>query len=492
LKKKGIYFFILIVVLFPSSFCLGAASRGAGFQLFKLKYAGQEILPVDFNGDNLEDIIIVDEPNLLFFFQREGDGFGEEADLVYSLGDKPAIFWAAQVGEEPGECILVMTHNGVSKVRYKPGDREPVWKRLIERSTLVPEECEELNMVYFRLSADTGDGYPLIILPREGRLEIWKYDDGWVHDHSIEKGLRRSVYGPYKGTGYTEQFRLDMNIDDIDGDRRKDLVICEHEKGTVTFNVYPQREGDVFSLKPACAYKDEWDWRTWGGVVDINKDGRADFIKGRWLEEPWFIPGTLSGKVIIRVFITGSDGSVPEEPQYVFRKSDWNSSIPIVDIDGDGYVDMVLGYTLIRGREDIRKSLSSRKMDHSLRFHFYNGQRYSLKPDCQRDVTIDVGGPEIHLTWSRRHYLQTHICLEGDFNGDGKLDLLVKDRRKEASVYLFSSREEGFSNKAWQRFGDIGEVKRFIPRDLNRDGLSDLIVIDDDKNHLKVFLSRLK
>ena len=96
----------------------------------------------------------------------------------------------------------------------------------------------------------------------------------------------------------------------------------------------------------------------------------------------------------------------------------------------------------------------------------------------------------MHLTWSRRHYLQTQICVDGDFDGDGERDLLVKDQKDRASVYLFISRKKGFSKKADMRFNDIKGVENFVTRDLNKDRISDLIVIGSRKDAIKVFLSK--
>jgi hypothetical protein len=98
----------------------------------------------------------------------------------------------------------------------------------------------------------------------------------------------------------------------------------------------------------------------------------------------------------------------------------------------------------------------------------------------------------MHLTWSRRHYIQTQICVDGDFDGDAERDLLVKDKENKASVYLFISRKKGFSKKADIQFTDIRGVEGFIADDLNKDSISDLIVIGSRKDAIKVFLSRKK
>ena len=283
-----------------------------------------------------------------------------------------------------------------------------------------------------------------------------------------------------------------MNIGDLNGDGLDDLVICENNNGKTLFKIYPQTKEGTFAMKPAQSYEDEWDWRTWVCLHDINKDGKVDVIKNKWLQEPWFIPGTYSGKVLVQIFMSDAEGEVPEQAAFTFRKNDWISSIPIVDVDGDGFMDLILGYGLFESREGARKSLTAKKLDHNLRVHFYHSEGYHQQPDCQKDITIHLGHFGMHLTWSRRQYLETQICVDGDFDGDGENDLLVKDQKDKASVYLFISRKKGFSKKTDMQFNDVRSVEQFIADDLNEDGISDLIVIGSRKDAIKVFLSKRK
>jgi hypothetical protein len=138
----------------------------------------------------------------------------------------------------------------------------------------------------------------------------------------------------------------------------------------------------------------------------------------------------------------------------------------------------------------VKKSLTAKKLDHNLRVHFYHSEGFSQKPDCQKDIAIQLRHFGMHLTWSRRHYLETQISVDGDFDGDGERDLLVKDKKDKASVYLFISRKKGFSKKSNIQFNDIKRVEQFIADDLNKDGISDLIVTGSRRDAIKVFLSR--
>jgi len=490
--KYDILFFFMACFLLLTGLSSEVQGAKATFRSFDVKSNYKEILFFDFDGDGLDDIILIDEPNLVFFFQDPKSGFTKTPNLVYSLGDKPSVIWPARLGNSPGQDILVMTNEGVDSLSFVDRSKMPVRNKLINQQTIVPEKCEEPAVVSFTLSANTAKEFPLIFIPTENRLEIWKYGEQWHYIDSLQGIPEARIWGPYKTAGYTKQYWLNINIGDLNGDGLEDLVICEENNGKAVFKVYPQKQDGSFTLKPSQSFEDEWNWRTWICLQDINKDGNIDIIKNTWLQEPWFIPGTYSGKVLVQIFMSDVQGNIPNKPTFVFRKNDWISSMPIVDVDGDGFIDIVLGYGLFDSREGVRKTITAKKLDHSLRIHFHHGDGFHEKPDIQKDVIIQLEHYGMYLTWSRRDYLETLISIDGDFDGDGRKDLLVKDEEDKASVYFFISREQGFSKKPDIQFNDIKKVERFITVDLNKDGISDLIVLSRKKDSFKVFLSKRK
>jgi hypothetical protein len=461
------------------------------FMRYELKSSYNELLFSDFDGDGLDDIIIIDGPNLVFFFQDGKNGFTNTPNLIYSLGSNPSVVWHAKLGKKAVQDILVMTGEGVDSLSFVDRNKPPLRTKLINQQTIIPEKCEESAVVSFTLSANTAEEFPLVFVPAENGLEIWKYDEQWHCIYLLHGIPEAHIWGPYKTVGYTKQYWLNLNIGDLNGDGLEDLVICEEHNGKVVFKIYSQKQDGSFALKPSQSFEDKWDWRTWICFQDINKDGRVDVIKNKWIEEPWFLPATSSGKVLVQIFFADADGKIPDKPTYLFRKNDWISSMPVVDVDGDGFIDLVLGYGLFDSREGVRKTLTAKQLDHNLRIHFYN-HGFQEQPDCQKDVTIKLEHYGIHFTWTRRDYLQTLISIDGDFNGDRRKDLLVADEKDKASVYFFISREQGFSKKPNIRFNNISQVKQFIINDLNKDGVSDLVVLSQKKDSFKVFLSKRK
>ncbi len=464
----------------------------SSFRQYELKSTYSELLFSDLDGDGLDDIIVIKEPNLAFFFQDGKKGFTKAPNLIYSLGDSPSVIWPAKLRKNPGHSILVMSYDGVSALTLADKTSPPSRNNIINRHTIIPAKCENPSVVNFRFSANTVEESLLIFVPTEDKLEIWKYDKEWRHAYSLQGTPDTSIWGPYKTAGYTKQYWLNLNVSDLNGDGLEDIVICEENNGKTLFKIYPQLEEGAFAQKPSQSFEDNWDWRTWTCFQDINKDGKVDIIKNKWLEEPWFFPGTYSGKVLVNIFISDADGKIPDRPTFLFRKNDWIPSIPIVDVDGDGFIDLILGYSLFDSREGVRKSLTAKKFDHNLRIHFYNNG-FRKQPDCQKDIAVQVGYRNILISGiAQRNFLETQITFEGDFNGDGNKDLLVKDRENKASVYFFISRIKGFSKKPNIQFNNIRQVEQFITNDLNKDGISDLVVLDGKKNSFSVFLSKRK
>jgi hypothetical protein len=463
-----------------------AGSGGFKFTAYEILSKPDEMLFVDFDGDGLDDIATIDGGNLQFFFQDARRGFGKTAGLVFRLGEAPSLLWRARLREGAGEDVLVMTSKGVSSIKFVDRKTPPVVTSVIERETILPGKCREPAAFFYAFSARTAAGGPLVMVPTGEGLEVWRRDPQWRRASVL--AVTDNVRMNAEGLGYARSWHLESSIGDVNNDGLDDVVVCKVGDAVTSVEVYLQATDGSLPTKPSAIMKGKADWRSWTGAADLNGDGLVDFVTGVRGMDPGIIPGTVSGKVIVRIFLAGADGKLPAEAQYLFRKSDWIASVPLVDIDGDGFYDLVLGYNSFDTREDIMRSLEAKEFSHSLRFHFYDGG-FRERPDCQRDVTIHSERRGVFLSMSREWYLASAISVDGDFNGDGRRDLVVRDRSGGASVYFFRSRAAGFSVKADLVFDGLDSVERFVIADLNHDGASDLVVIGSAADKFKVFLS---
>ncbi|MCU0917636.1 MAG: VCBS repeat-containing protein [Planctomycetes bacterium] len=449
---------------------------------------GDQVLLCDLDGDRLQDIVLRDAPNLLVFYQNQDTGFAQTPHQVYPLGEKPSVIWPARLAPKT-DSLLVMRSEGVTELDFTNRTRPASRRQIISQSTIIPQSLEQLSIAHLPLSPGTGGSAPVILVPVGSDLQVWRRADTWQHAQTLKDALETAVLAPRGALGYDRTDVLTMSLGDVTGDRRDDLIIRNRFLPVCRYVIYTQNQDGLFPAEPALTWTGKWDW-SWYCWVDINRDGHVDLIKNTWLQEPWFLPGTLSGKVLVRIYLADERGRLPAEPQQVFRKNDWIDSIPVVDVDGDGCLDLVLGYSLFDSREGFRKALTAKQLDFQLRFHFYRpGAGFPEQPDCGANPVIHLDHVSTDLTYPRRRYFETFVNLQGDFDGDGDRDLLVRDRADQFSVHPFVSRQAGFAENPEISFRYTEPVDLLQVEDLNGDGRSDLVMKLGTQEAFRVFIS---
>jgi hypothetical protein len=386
-----------------------------------------------------------------------------------------------------------LTHEGISELSCPERAGPPKLERIIARPTLIPAAVDGGSSIHsVCLSARGPASSSFVFVPTEASIEVWQGQERWQRVQEFAGAVSCDLSVCDDPIGYWRKTSVDVSVSDWNGDGLDDVVVSTGEAGRTQFQVYVQTREGAMPFVPVASLSGSWDRQsTWMGWVDVNRDGKIDLIQSTWLREPWFLPGLRSGKVLVQVFLANSQGQLTEKPQYVLRKSDWMPALPLVDVDGDGFVDMVLGYSPFSTRDEHRKNLSAGQLDHILRFHFFRPETgYLEEPDCQADLLLSMNTNAVIFDVAHVQFLDTLIDLSGDFDGDGCLDLLVRDNAASVSVYPFVSRERGFGATPIARFKHTGPVEALVVKDLNGDRISDCVILD--KENAKVFLSRKK
>ena len=478
-----------------------SAEARPNFSASEIAGAGEQLMIGDLDGDGLKDLVLINHTNLSIYYQGPKQGFPREAQQVVQIESRPSVVWTAKL-DGPADSVLVMTSDGVTALAFTNRTGPPVSRQILRQFTLVPETIERTNTVIsLPLSVYTGNGRPLLLVPAADGLQVWSgrghaatgdEPPKWQQIQVIGSAVHAHQQPATACAGYTNSFEFDLSVGDVNGDGREDLMVRRSNIGrTNNYSLYLQQTNGCFASEPALTYADKMEFFSWLDWIDLTRDGRVDLVKGVWLNEPSFIPGVPSGKVLVSVYIADEHGRIPAEPQQVFRKDDWSAALPVVDVDGDGYPDLALGYVPMDSREGLRKEITTRQIDYRLWFYFYRpGAGFPREADCQRTVAIHVDRTTGPLDWTLAGDFQRCVRLGGDFNGDGKADLLVRDHSDSISVYFFISREKGFSPEPDLRFSCPEPVEGRQVTDLNNDGISDLIVQLAEPGGYRVFVSQ--
>jgi hypothetical protein len=463
------------------------------FNVSEIAGSCQQFMICDLDGDGLKDLVLMDDTNLSIFHQDPQRGFTREPQQTWQLDPRPCLVWAARLGG-PAESLLLLTSDGVTELCFTNRTGPPAIRQIIRQPTIVPEAMDAkdgVNAIYLPMSAGTSGGWPLLLVPAADGIQVWQHLDEWRQAQCLGNSIEASLQLSVTNSGYATSFGFDLSVGDVNGDGRDDLMVRRSNGWTNTYNLYLQQTNGLFALEPALTYADKVEPFSWHCWTDINRDGKVDLIKGVWLNEPSFIPAVPSGKVLVSTYIADGHGRVPAEPQQVFRKYDWTPEVPVVDVDGDGFPDLVLGYSQIADKEGLRKMITSKKLDYHLRFYFYRpGLGFSEEADCQRDVVIQLDRDRVDVQGGLHQLFASYVSLGGDFNGDGRTDLLVRDHGDAISVYSFVSREIGFSPEPDLQFNCPEPIEEWQVADLNHDGVSDLIVKLAKQKGFRVFISR--
>jgi hypothetical protein len=249
------------------------------FHSSEIEGRGSEIIFCDLNGDHLKDAVLIDGLKLSIFCQDSKRGFTREPQQQYRLDDRPAVVWPARLGRT-AESLLIMTSEGVTELCFTNRTGPPARRQIIKQQTVIPDSLEEPSAMYLPLSADTGSDWPLVLVPVDGGLQVWKHGQEWSQTQTLERTLDTRIWPSVTNPGYTKTTALDLCVGDINGDRRDDLIIRRSDvTGKQTYAVYLQRADGQFGPEPALTYESKSDWRSWLCWVDLNRDGKVDLVK---------------------------------------------------------------------------------------------------------------------------------------------------------------------------------------------------------------------
>ena len=425
---------------------------------------------MDINNDGLTDLLaVVPLERVLRIYLQQQSGFAATPDQTIALPEQSAWVGSYDVDAHPGKELLFSTATGLVYLRQNDGVFESSLRTLIETQQVFLTEYPHI----MRNLSRSGDANEVIPVVFEDRAVLYERGDGyeWRPGRTLDLHMRQSHWqrehldwmagaNPSHDVSIMVQFCTDGDPDKTE-EKAENATIQKFIE-----EIRADAEGYSHGVKHQ----------------DVNGDGRLDLVLWKSLRD-------MNPKTTILIFIRGRNGLLGERPTHVLRSSGVPIRVnreqgisPMWDLDGDGKCELVL--VTLKTRMTSWSSLVNIALSGGVDWIFTvrSGRDgdYSGGPDFQMDMTSRTPS-DSSVEWL--------FLIEGDFNGDGREDILLERSSDQYDVYLSDADTGFFRREPPLSFQAPVEAWTDIA-DFNGDGVSDLLVRERRVFRVTVFLSQ--
>ena len=400
---------------------------------------------------------------------------GEELVLRETWkADPETVFWdVGPATDAPGrKACYVLSPEGVSELVR--GDRGGWRRRLRIEAPAFVSTGQEDALLWLDFMRDwDGDGSEEAMLPLgvEARFYELRRGKGWEHSESV----RLKPFSIYNNNMFFGRkvgsyqylailFYPLLEPAELNGDGKTDLLAIQHgcafrflrgeggklEREPQLWHLELRTEKEKIRKQATLSYR----------VADLNRDGLTDVVVHKvgvqftqWNAET----AVFLGKPVVEEW---------PEPDQRFPSRGLLSGISLEDLDGDGYDDLSL-WSIRMGLWPLVEILL-RKTVH-LEAQFFPAAwpgGFPEKPAHERsfDFKIDMKRQDF--------FLGLVPNAKGDFDGDGRKDLVAGKDDDTFAIYL-GKEKGGFASRPWAEFEGTG-VNYIRIDDVDGDGRADL------------------
>ena len=438
-------------------------------QVIALPANAGEPLFVDIEGNGRCNLLVIDtvEKKLLNYRQRP-DGFGSSPDQVIPLPPQTAWVAPCDVDAHPGLELLMSTATGLVYWLQNAGLFESERHPLIEVSQAFTNIAFPTLTLLTTNQAGTNDLIPVI---SAGQAVLYHRNNAyeWSAGPPMTLDAKQTAWSVNRdewmmGPNPAHSLRVQQSF------RAKAEREPDKEPGNEAIRKI------IAGMKTNAAASPSYMER-----VDVDGDGREDLVL-------WQASVKLDLRTDLYIFLRGAGQPLPERPTQILHCpgipipiSSTRELSPVHDLSGDGVCELVLLEPKTPSSySGLLETVLSHGLDCALTIRSFHRGAFSRSPDASVPVTILLADWDKLGSWP--------ICIQGDFNGDGRPDLLV--RRSETQWNIFCSTTDGrrFAPQPAMTF-DTPVRGWYEIKDLNGAGVADLICHEPDEQRLSIFMS---
>ena len=420
--------------------CVGQGCTGAVF--------------ADVDGDGDLDLLVTGIGHGVRLFLNDGRGHfteatqtaglaGTSAAMTVSLadvdGDGALDLYVANyrpdtIQDEVGLRFLIGTTNGqpfIRKIDDQPVSEADRLRYAVDRNNTILENGEA-SLLYH----NDGHGHFTLV--------------SWTNGAFLDEAGQPLQTAPLDWT-YTAQFR------DLNGDGAPDLYVCNDSESPD--RIWLNDGHGRFRALPRLALRETPFSSMSVDFADLNRDGFDEFFVSDMISRdhrlrhtlmagrhPQPKPGELDNRPAYArnmLFLNRGDGTYAEIAQWAgVDATDWTWSPLFLDVDLDGYEDLLITAGLERSlrHADARMRIARAKAQRRLTKREFLDLRRQLMPRLEQQNWAfrnrgDLTFAEVSQTWGFASHQVSQGMVAADLDNDGDLDIVVNCMNGPALIY---------------------------------------------------------
>lgn len=466
----------------------------------------------DLDGDGIKDLVYVaaerGRREMGYFRGRERGGY--EREPAHRLRLKPDVILVGlgDLDPTPGAEFVLFTPGSVFVYRHGVSDESKRYRRLFRTTLFFSFADPDAVPIWPYVLDIDGDGLEDLCLPTWGGYAMWYQSRPAAGPSTFERrntidaavsgraerprGKRITASVNFNGQTYgdageeggspSDGFMVESRrtmaaplLVDENADGRIDLILVEHGR----VRVWRQRKDGSFAKPPDVSHDARKlfalapSWADNGNLLleDVNADGRIDGLARQAVEKE------IRTRLL---FFPGGIQALSKAPRRILVLKGLTSEPRFSDVNGDRRLDLLVPTFRVDLLNGARRA-AVRSLDVTLHVFLTRGDGlFPPRPDYSRTETLRTD----RLTETG---LDPMIYLDGDFNRDGRADLLILDEDDNLEIYLSTEMTGGlFGGRGDFTYQDrpAVKVKIKVPRtirivDLQGDGLSEVLLLYD-------------